>query len=82
MGHAYTEKQAPLKWCPEARVAAIVEMSNGVMNAITVNRHHERRDPFEGAHCVASLCPHWQWVVGGRGAERKGYCGLSGKPDV
>jgi len=81
MGQAYTEHEAPKKWCPEARVASIVEMPNKVMNAVAVNRHPERRDPYEGAHCVGSVCAHWQWMTGQRGDQRKGYCGLSGKPD-
>ena len=82
MGQAYTENDAPTKWCPEAHVASIIEMSNGVMNAVAVNRHPERRDPFDGAHCVGSVCAHWCWLKGGRGGERKGYCGLSGRPEV
>ena len=80
MGQAYTDDEAPTKWCPEARVASIVEMSNGVMNAVPVNRHPERRRPFEGAHCVGSVCAHWTWVAGQRGNDRKGFCGLSVKP--
>ncbi len=82
MGQAYTERDAPDKWCSEARVASIVEMQNGVMNAATVNRHPERRDPYQGAHCVASVCAHWQWLkASGKGADRMGFCGLSGKPE-
>ncbi len=82
MGQSYNEVDASLHWCPEARVASIVEMANGVMNAVPVNRHPERRDPFEGAHCVGKVCAHWQWMPGGRGGTRKGYCGLSGKPET
>lgn len=82
MGQSYSEVDAPLHWCPEARVASIVEMPNSVLNAVTVNRHPDRRDPFEGAHCVGKVCAHWQWMPGGRGETRKGYCGLSGKPET
>lgn len=80
MGQAYTEQDAPMKWCPEARVASVVEMNNGVMNGVTVNRHHGRRDPFEGAHCIGSQCAHWCWLQGQRGADKKGYCGVSQAP--
>ncbi len=76
MGHAYTEGDALDKWCPEARVARVIE--NVV---VVVNKHPQNRDPYEGAHCVGSGCMHWVWLDGsGRGGEKKGYCGLSGIP--
>ncbi len=77
MGQAYSEDDAPTKWCPEARVAITVEMGNGVMNAVQVNRQPKNRDPYEGAHCVGSVCAHWEWVSGQRGKDKKGFCGLS-----
>ena len=80
MGQAYTHEEAPMYWCPEARVASIVEMQNGVMNAVSVNRHPERRNPFEGAQCIGSKCAHWTWMPGQRGGSRKGFCGLSTRP--
>ena len=82
MGQAYVEDEAVLHWCPEARVASVVEMGNGVMNAVPVNRHPERRDPYEGAHCVGSVCAHWTWMPGQGRGNRKGYCGLSGRPET
>jgi hypothetical protein len=82
MGQSFNEKDAGEKWCPEARVSVIVEMPNGVMNAAQVNRQPRDRDPYRGAHCVASICAHWQWMPGQRGKDRKGYCGLSAKPET
>jgi hypothetical protein len=80
MGQAYTELDAPTKWCAEARVAVIIEMQNGVMNGVTVNRQPEKRDPFDGSHCVGSVCAHWTWLQGQRGPDKKGFCGLSARP--
>ncbi len=85
MGQAVAEKEAVQKWCPEARVATVVGATERVSDVGTggmvtsVNRHPERRDPFEGAHCVGAQCMHWLWLAGG-GRDKKGYCGLSGRP--
>lgn len=80
MGHAYTEEEAGSKWCPESRVAASVEVHQGLKHAAGVNRKPGGRDPFDGSRCVGSLCAHWQFLSGTRNANKRGYCGLSGPP--
>ena len=88
MGQAVAEKMAHQNWCPEVRIAAVIngdKRAAGGMEAgpaaavVTVNRHPERRNPFEGAYCIGAKCMHWQWMsVAGR--DKKGYCGKSGRP--
>lgn len=80
MGHAYTESEAGDHWCPEARVAVVMEVHQGLKHVTTVNRQPDSRDPFSGARCVGRLCPHWQFLGGKRTDTSKGYCGLSGPP--
>jgi hypothetical protein len=73
MGQAVTEHSARQNSCPEARV----ETASGNVGA--VNRQPGLRDPYVGAHCIGSRCMHWQWMASA-GADKKGYCGLSGRP--
>jgi hypothetical protein len=89
MGHAITEDEAPSKWCPQSLVARHVgggqqddDLGQAIPPAVAVtNRQPGSRDPFDGSHCVGSMCMHWSWLEGtGRGPSKKGYCGLSGKP--
>jgi hypothetical protein len=82
MGHAYTEGEAGTKWCPEARVPVAVTVHQDLKHVTAVNRQPESRDPFAGARCVGSLCPHWQYLSGKRNTNAKGYCGLSGPPST
>ncbi len=78
MGQLITENEASQKWCPEARVARVVEQVDGSSVVVATNRNPGSRNPFEGARCVGSECMHWCWTEG-RGPTKKGYCGLSGK---
>lgn len=80
MGHAYTESEAGQKWCPEARVPVIKEVHQGLLDLTSINRHPDSREPFAGARCIGSLCPHWQFLTATRSQNPKGYCGLSGPP--
>ena len=80
MGQAYTEANAGEKWCPFTRVATTEEIHQGLRGVVAVNRLPSHQDPFAGSRCVGSLCSQWCWMTGSRGAERKGYCGLSGEP--
>jgi len=75
MGQAVTERQASQLACPEARVAVLTDA--GATTA--VNRQPNNRDPYTGAHCIGARCMHWQWMVGS-GENKKGFCGLSGRP--
>jgi hypothetical protein len=73
-----SENEASQKWCPEARVPRLINIAEGVEEAVAANRNPGSRNPFEGARCVGSECMHWCWTEG-RGPTKKGYCGLSGK---
>jgi hypothetical protein len=88
MGQSIQEKRAAENWCPETRIASIITTADQQPNspqpegpAVTaVNRHPERRKPFEGSYCVGARCMHWDWMSGAVGPDKKGFCGLSGRP--
>ena len=73
-----TETEAREKWCPMARVDGANRTS-----------HCEE---LNGAMCIASRCMMWRWFDSPvRGAfreaehgtprpERRGFCGLAGRP--
>jgi hypothetical protein len=90
MGQSILEKRAAENWCPETRIASIITTQETPRDrddlvtegpAVTaVNRHPERRKPFEGSYCVGARCMHWDWMSGAVGPDKKGFCGLSGRP--
>lgn len=87
MGQSVAEKLAHQNWCPEVRIASVITGSDGERQSMegagpavaSVNRHPERRRPFEGAYCVGQRCMHWDWMTKA-GPDQKGFCGLSGRP--
>jgi hypothetical protein len=88
MGQAVQESRASENWCPETRIATIVTSGANANQSIdgvegpavaAVNRHPERRKPFEGSYCVGARCMHWLWMSA-PGPDKKGYCGVSGRP--
>lgn len=68
----HTEKEAVKLWCPMARYG----LREGTVNYQT----------NEGALCMASGCAMWRWaqdrpLFSDEEQDRKGYCGLAGKPE-
>jgi hypothetical protein len=65
-----TEREAKTKWCPMARV-------------IDVGKSYNRNTYGEmlgSTLCFGSDCVMWRWIVNPKIAEKRGYCGLGGKP--
>ena len=76
-----TEEEARKKWCPKYQVAQ--RFNNLISN----------RGGFgDDCRCIASGCMMWEWETEQaffdardgswkrEGTERKGYCGLRGRP--
>ena len=73
-----TEEEAKKKWCPMYRCST----DNGQLSD---NATHSK-----GGYCCASDCMSWrwwdkEWGIGNNkdvlNPNRRGYCGLSGKPE-
>lgn len=87
-----TEEAAREKWCPFARVYAVVDG-----DVVTVNRE-TLSQPAKWCRCIASGCMMWRWEAGARlDAKRdfvvqgmgehgvghaRGFCGRAGKPEA
>jgi hypothetical protein len=61
----FSEAEAQAKWCPFARPDGPTP-EQGVYN--------------RGCRCLASRCPQWRWAEPRQKPDRRGFCGLSGKP--
>jgi len=85
----HTEQSAKECWCPFARAVGYLSGEEGLVDTAS-NRHP---DPIimDQVRCIASHCMAWRWgeppdepagIVNyiGPAPQRKGYCGLAGKP--
>lgn len=86
-----TEEQAVGKWCPHARQ---LDFHKNAGNINTLISGYNRVDGGNIPSCIASSCMSWRWstpkqlrdidLVTSEVEEtgpRRGYCGLSGKPE-
>ena len=65
----HTEDQARQMWCPQSRD---FEWGSGVVT-------------LKSDCCKASECMAWRWIENAceqKPGERRGFCGLAGKPGV
>ena len=76
-----TEIEAGKKWCPQGRIGEFKGCDGQVPYGVV---NEGPRD----CTCIASHCMHWRWWDkeykddGNTLIEnRRGYCGLSGKPE-
>jgi hypothetical protein len=84
----HTEEQAKVLWCPHVRIArrempeAVVDADLQLVGGCNTDALGGCRVP-NSCRCIASNCAAWRWVdpasryVNG---ERKGFCGLAGRP--
>lgn len=88
-----TEDEAKIKWCPFAKSRAVRAWKEAdVFNAA----YAANKDGNVSTSCIASECMAFRWIEDGKAsgyfadgtsvegdsalADRKGYCGLAGKP--
>jgi hypothetical protein len=80
-----TEAEARDRWCPFARAANFDHDAHLPAGSVPVviNRWghgNERSRPHGDCMCLASRCMAWRWQGSEDRPERRGYCGLAGKP--
>lgn len=81
-------KDATSKWCPFARGVWLGDKDSNDLLAThnRVGNHDDGLDAtLEYCHCVNTDCMAWRWCDGmdddaDLSDDRKGYCGLAGKP--
>jgi len=78
MSQTFREQHAKQFWCPHARIATVLNMSDHSASLATVNRNPDRTLPFQDAECIGKKCANWTWKQPGQhGPNDEGYCGLS-----
>lgn len=69
--------EAKMCWCPFARaISPVVDQNAAIVDGIAINRT-EHSEPDSDCLCLAERCMAWRWLDR---QNRKGYCGLAGKP--
>lgn len=89
-----TEEQAKRTWCPHARVVQAdvltVAFNRAVITSEDKKSVKEVINAPLGAKCCATECAAWRWendnelreidLTTGQVPDRRGYCGLAGRP--